>query len=177
LSWKLGVELRARQSPDWRCARRHSGEWRSRDRPHAALKIPRRNWNNLGSEREAALVQTPHHALKKVASDKIASGSPARTGRVLRLHPRGVKGLRINIQRKSACPSGRGEPAPKCPATLISCHDASLHRQILICGGTCVMPMPLRRLPCPAQESVSNLPLNLSLRLTIIPERCNHLTT
>jgi hypothetical protein len=32
LNWEHEVEIRVRQSPDWRCAERHSGEWRSRDR-------------------------------------------------------------------------------------------------------------------------------------------------
>ena len=38
LIWELGVEIRVRQSPDWRVTRRHSGQWRSRDRRPAALK-------------------------------------------------------------------------------------------------------------------------------------------
>src|SRR5450759_856799 len=39
--WELGVEIRVRQSPDWRVAPRHSGEWRSRDRRNAELSAPR----------------------------------------------------------------------------------------------------------------------------------------
>ena len=35
--WELGIEIRVRQSPDWRFACRHSGEWRSRDRRQAWL--------------------------------------------------------------------------------------------------------------------------------------------
>src|ERR1700676_1865760 len=34
---ELGVEIRIRQSPDWRLAGRHSGEWRSRDRRPAEI--------------------------------------------------------------------------------------------------------------------------------------------
>jgi hypothetical protein len=37
--WELGVEIRVRQSPDWRLASRHSGEWRSRDRRPAELNL------------------------------------------------------------------------------------------------------------------------------------------
>jgi len=32
-------EIRVRQSPDWRFAERHSGEWRSRDRRQAELNL------------------------------------------------------------------------------------------------------------------------------------------
>jgi hypothetical protein len=31
LMWETGVQTRERQSPDWRFAGRHSGEWRSRE--------------------------------------------------------------------------------------------------------------------------------------------------
>src|ERR1700687_5572804 len=37
--WELGVEIRVRQSPDWRFASRHSGEWRSRDRRQAEINL------------------------------------------------------------------------------------------------------------------------------------------
>src|ERR1700674_3802539 len=37
--WELGVEIRVRQSPDWRFAGRHSGEWRSRARRPAELNL------------------------------------------------------------------------------------------------------------------------------------------
>ena len=37
--WELVVETRVRQSPDWRFAGRHSGEWRSRDRRLAEVSL------------------------------------------------------------------------------------------------------------------------------------------
>jgi hypothetical protein len=37
--WELGVEIRVRQSPDWRVAGRHSGEWRSRERLLVELNL------------------------------------------------------------------------------------------------------------------------------------------